>query len=100
MLQTFPLLLGLVATGPRLARMAWVPPAPAQEITLAAAAAATVAGSLLCWSAPRHRMWVEEEVKDGLMSETYARRRMRMRACLGPALVGVGLFVGVGVLML
>ncbi len=100
MLLNLPFLLCLVATGPRLARVAWVPPALAQEITLAAAAAATLGGALLCWTAPLHRMVVEEEVKDGRISEAYARRRMRNRACLGPALVGVGLLVGVGVLVL
>jgi hypothetical protein len=70
--------------------LASLPPAVLQEVALAIAALVTLLGAWLCWTAPRHRMSVEERAKDGLISEDDARRKMRLRSRLGPALVIVG----------
>jgi len=94
---TFPESLG---AGPHPALLAFVPPTLGQEITLGAAAVATLAGAWLCWTASLHRMLVEEDVKDGRITEDYARGRVWLRACLGPALVLAGLAVLTGGLLL
>ncbi len=70
--------------------LASLPTAVLQEVALAIAALVTLLGAWLCWTAPRHRMSVEERAKDGLITEDDARRKMRLRSRLGPALVIVG----------
>lgn len=64
-----------------------------QELAMAAAAVVTLWGAWLCWTAPRHRMSVEERAKDGHITEDEARRRVFFRAKLGPALVIAGVAV-------
>lgn len=69
------------------------------EIALAVAAVTSLLGAWLCWTAPRHRMSVEERAKDGHLTEDEARRSVRVRAKVGPALVIGGLVVIGGVLL-
>ncbi len=57
---------------------------------LASAALVTLLGAWLCWTAPRHRMSVEERAKDGHITEDDARRRVQFRSRLGPGLVIAG----------
>jgi hypothetical protein len=73
--------------------LAFTSPTLAQELAMAAAAVVTLWGAWLCWTAPRHRMSVEEHAKDGHLTEDDARRRLRVRAWLGPALVIAGVLV-------
>ena len=68
-------------------------PSLGQELAMATAAVVTMFGAWLCWTAPRHRMSVEEHAKDGHITEDDARRRVRLRARLGPALVIAGVLV-------
>jgi hypothetical protein len=57
---------------------------------MAGAAVVTLSGAWLCWTAPRHRMSVEERAKDGHITEDEARRLVFRRARVGPLLVIVG----------
>lgn len=64
--------------------------AQSQEAMLTAAALITLAGTALCWTAPNHRMSMEERAKDGKLSETEARRRILFREWSGPAVTVIG----------
>jgi hypothetical protein len=77
------------------ALLAMMTPSLVQEVGMAVAAAVTLGGAWLCWTAPRHRMSVEERSKDGHITEDEARRRVLFRAKLGPTLVIVGV-LGLG----
>jgi hypothetical protein len=73
--------------------LAFTSPTLAQELAMAAAAVLALWGAWLCWTAPRHRMSVEEHAKDGHLTEDDARRRVRVRAWLGPALAIAGVLM-------
>ena len=61
-----------------------------QEAMLAIAAVITLIGTVLCWSAPRHRMSMEERAKDGRMTADEAQRRIRFRSWCGPVVTIAG----------
>jgi hypothetical protein len=63
---------------------------PSQEAMLAISAVITIAGTALCWSAPHHRMSMEERAKDGQMTEEQARRKIRFREWSGPIVTVIG----------
>jgi hypothetical protein len=64
--------------------------AQSQEAMLVTAAVITLAGTALCWSAPTHRMSMEERAKDGRMTEEQARRKIQFRGWCGPVITIVG----------
>ncbi len=70
-----------------------IPASILQELGMACAAAVTLWGAWLCWTAPRHRMSVEERAKDGHITEDDARRRVHIRSRLGPGMVIAGVLV-------
>ncbi len=85
------LFLLVTASGSRSALLAFVSPTLATEIAMRVAALATLLGVWLCWSSPTHRMSREKQAKDGLITAAEARRQVRCRSRLGPALVIAGL---------
>ena len=60
------------------------------EIVLGLAALVTLLGILLCWLASEHRMSIEEDAKDGKLTEEEARRRINQLVWSGPAIVIAG----------
>lgn len=48
-------------------------------------------GMALHWHLPRHRMLVEERVKDGKLTEREARRQMQFFAVCAPTTAAIGL---------
>jgi hypothetical protein len=60
------------------------------EIVLGLAALVTLLGIRLCWLASEHRMSIEEDAKDGKLTEKEARRRINQLAWSGPAIVIAG----------
>jgi hypothetical protein len=67
-----------------------IQPALLQDLLLAAAAVVTVVGMWICWEAPRYRMSLEEQVKDGKISEEQARWRIGHSQWLGPVVTSLG----------
>jgi hypothetical protein len=61
-----------------------------QEATIILAAIVILTGTRLCWTAPRHRMSMEERAKDGVITEEQARRSIQRRNWCGPATIVVG----------
>jgi hypothetical protein len=70
-----------------------------QEFGLIAAAALTLLGVWLCWLAPHHRMSVEENAKDGRLTDEQARVKIKRIAVVGPLVTFIGL-VAVGAILL
>ena len=65
-------------------------PEVVREVLVVTAAVITLVGTRLSWTAPRHRMSIEERTKDGELTEEQARRKIRLSGWSGPALVIVG----------
>jgi hypothetical protein len=63
------------------------------EAGLGAAALLTITGMVLHWQMPRHRMSMEERVKDGKITAEEAERRMRFRAICAPVATMLGVAV-------
>jgi hypothetical protein len=70
-----------------------------REFLLIAAAAVTLLGVWLCWLAPHHRMSVEENAKDGRLTDEQARVKIKRIAVVGPLVTFFGL-VAVGAILL
>ncbi len=68
-----------------------------EEIGLGLAVALTFIGMALNWHLPRQRMSIEEQMKDGKMTEEEASRRIRLFAILAPltSIFGIVLLIGV-----
>lgn len=64
-----------------------------QETALGVGAVITLYGVWLCWGASEYRMWVEERLKDGKMSDETARRKIARRRLLGPGITVIGMIV-------
>jgi hypothetical protein len=60
------------------------------EIVLGLAALVTLLGIWLCWLASEHRMSIEEDAKDGNLTDEEARRRINQLSWSGPAIVIAG----------
>ena len=69
------------------------------ELGIGAAILLTMTGMALHWHLPRHRMSMEERMKDGKMSEEEARRQIRFYAWCAPIATVVGVVVLVAVLL-
>lgn len=65
------------------------------EVGIVAAVVLTITGMALHWHLPRHRMSMEERLKDGKMTEAEARRQVRFYSWCAPVatLLGVGVLV-------
>ena len=65
------------------------------EIGIGAAIVLTIAGMAMHWHLPRHRMSMEERVKDGKLTDEEARRQLRFYGWCAPVatLLGVGVLV-------
>lgn len=63
------------------------------EIVLGLAAVVTLLGVRLCWFASEHRMSIEEDAKDGKLTEEEARRKINQLAWSGPAIVIAGVLM-------
>ena len=66
-----------------------------QELGLAIAMVLTFAGMVLHWQLPRHRISLEERIKDGELTESQARFRLQVFSWCAPAVT----FVGIGLLL-
>ena len=63
------------------------------EVGIVAAILLAIAGMVLNWQAPRHRMTLEERVKDGKLTEDEARRQVRFYAWCAPTATTLGVIV-------
>ena len=68
----------------------WSALTQSQEAMLILAAGITLAGTAMCWTAPHHRMSMEERAKDGKLSEEQARRKIQFRGWCGPIVTVIG----------
>lgn len=66
---------------------------------IGAAILLTLTGMALHWHLPRHRMSMEERMKDGKMTEEEARRQMRFYGWCAPIATVAGVVVLVAVLI-
>jgi hypothetical protein len=69
------------------------------EVSVAAAVLLTVVGTAMHWHLPRHRMSMEERVKDGKMTVTTARRRVLLYKLGAPFATVLGMAVLAAVLL-
>ena len=65
---------------------------------IGAAILLTLIGMVLHWHLPRHRMSMEERMKDGKMTEEEARRQIRFYGWCAPIATVAGIVVMVAVL--
>jgi hypothetical protein len=63
------------------------------EFGIAAAILMSVIGMVLHWRMPRHRMSVEERVKDGILTQEEGRRQIRFYQWCAPISTAIGIFV-------
>lgn len=63
------------------------------EMGITAAILLAIIGMVLHWRMPRHRMSVEEQVKDGDLSEDEARRQIRFYSVCAPLVTMLGIVV-------
>jgi hypothetical protein len=91
----------IVRTGAPGARQAFaqITPRYFEEAGIGAAILLTVTGMLLHWHLPRHRMSVEERMKDGKMTEDEARRQIKFYTWCAPIATVMGVIVLVAVLL-
>ena len=68
------------------------------EVGIGAAILLTLLGTALHWHLPRHRMSMEERMKDGKMTEDEARRQIRFYGWCAPIATVVGVVVLIAVL--
>ena len=75
--------------------LALVPTQIFDEVGVGAAILLTVAGVIMHWHLPRHRMSMEERVKDGNVTEEEARRQLKFYSWCAPAatMLGVAMLV-------
>ena len=76
----------------------WLAQVPAKifdEVGIGAAIVLTLAGMAMHWHLPRHRMSMEERMKDGKMTEKEARRQLQFYTWCAPVatLLGVAVLV-------
>jgi hypothetical protein len=64
-----------------------------EGIGVMAAIFLSLVGMVLHWQAPRHRMAVEERIKDGKITPDEAQRQMRFYARLAPLVTAMGILV-------
>ena len=69
------------------------------EIGISAAIVLTVVGMVMHWHLPRHRMSMEERMKDGKLTEAEARRQLRFYSWCAPIATVIGVAVLVVVLL-
>lgn len=69
------------------------------EAGIGAAILLTLTGMALHWHLPRHRMSMEERMKDGKLTEEEARRQIRFYSWCAPIATVVGVVVLVAVLV-
>jgi len=70
-----------------------------KESLLIVSAGVTLLGVWLCWLAPHHRMSVEENAKDGRLTDEQARRKINRIAWAGPLVTFIGLAAVGGILL-
>jgi hypothetical protein len=80
------------------AMLAQAPSKVFEEAGIGAAILLTVAGVVLHWHLPRHRMSMEERMKDGKLTEEEARRQLRFYGWCAPLTTLLGVVVLVVVL--
>jgi hypothetical protein len=68
------------------------------EAGIGAAILLTLTGMALHWHLPRHRMSMEERMKDGKLTEDEARRQIRFYAVCAPTATILGVVVLLAVL--
>jgi hypothetical protein len=68
------------------------------QVGIGAAILLTVTGMILHWHLPRHRMSMEERMKDGKMTEEESRRQIRFYALCAPIATVAGVLVLIAVL--
>ena len=68
------------------------------EAGIGAAILLTLTGMMLHWHLPRHRMSMEERMKDGKMTEDEARRQIRFYSWCAPIATVAGVVVLIAVL--
>lgn len=68
-----------------------------QELGLAIAMVLTFLGMVMHWHLPRQRMSMEEQIKDGKLTESQVRRRLKIYHCCAPVVtfLGIALLLGV-----
>lgn len=66
-----------------------------ERVGFAGAALLTIAGVALSWHLPRQQMALEEQIKDGDLTEEQARRRLRLYHLCAPiaTIAGMALLV-------
>ncbi|HVS51917.1 MAG TPA: hypothetical protein VHD62_06130 [Opitutaceae bacterium] len=66
-----------------------------ERVGFAGAALLTIVGVALSWHLPRQRMAIEEQIKDGHLTEEQARRRLRIYHLCAPVttIAGMALLV-------
>jgi hypothetical protein len=69
------------------------------EVAVGAAVVLTSTGMAMSWHLPRHRMSMEERMKDGKMTETEARRQLRFYSWCAPIATLSGVAVLLAVLL-
>ena len=69
------------------------------EAGIGAAIILTITGMVLHWHLPRHRMSMEERMKDGQMTEEEARRQIRFYSWCAPIATVAGVLVLIAVLI-
>jgi len=69
------------------------------EAGIGAAILLTLTGMVLHWHLPRHRMSMEERMKDGNLSEDEARRQIRFYSWCAPIATISGVVVLIAVLV-
>ncbi len=91
----------IIRTGAPSARQAFaqITPRYFEEAGIGAAILLTVTGMLLHWHLPRHRMSVEEQMKDGKMTEEEARRQIKFYTWCAPIATVAGVIVLLAVLL-
>ena len=80
------------------AAFAQVTPRNFDEIGIGAAILLTLTGMILHWHLPRHRMSMEERMKDGKMTDEEARRQIRFYSWCAPIATVSGVVVLLAVL--
>ena len=80
------------------APVGWLAQAPVKifdEVGIGAAILLTLTGMAMHWHLPRHRMSMEERMKDGKMTEEEARHQLRFYMWCAPVatLLGVAVLV-------
>jgi hypothetical protein len=62
-----------------------------EEVGLGAAVLLTIVGMVLHWQLPRRRMALEDELKDGTLTEAQVQARLRLLAICAPLATIIGI---------